>query len=150
MCDPCQCYRNHCPYWSSRSISIILCNNHILDFINDGKASQRSLLLCETLFFCSLGPHMRHMEVSRLGVKSELQLLAYTTATAMQDPNPLSKARNQTRILMDTSWVITEPQWELRNSDFKPHTPDPHTGCDSRGQYARSLSLYPPPSNLKV
>ena len=52
-----------------------------------------------------------------LGVKSELELLAYTTATAMQDPSracdlhhssqhrwvpdPLSKARDRTHILMD-------------------------------------------------
>ena len=59
---------------------------------------------------------------SRLGVESELQLLAYTTATATQDPscvcnphhslwqhwifNPLSSARDQTRVLMDASWVL--------------------------------------------
>ena len=64
---------------------------------------------------------MRHMEVPRLGVKSELQLPAYTTATATRDPsricnlhhnswqhqifNPLSEARDQTRVLMATSWV---------------------------------------------
>ena len=30
---------------------------------------------------CFLGPHSWHMEISRLGFKSELQLLAYTTAT---------------------------------------------------------------------
>ena len=35
--------------------------------------------------FCFLGPHPQHMEVPRLGVESELRLLAYTTATAMQD-----------------------------------------------------------------
>ena len=35
--------------------------------------------------FCFLRPNMKHMEVSRLEVKSELQLLAYTTA--MQDPS---------------------------------------------------------------
>ena len=35
--------------------------------------------------FCFLGSHLRHMEVPRLGVESELQLLAYSTATAMQD-----------------------------------------------------------------
>ena len=57
----------------------------------------------------------------RLGVKAELQLPAYTTATATLDPslvhdphhrlrqcriiNPLSKARDQTHILMDISQV---------------------------------------------
>ena len=33
-------------------------------------------------FFCFLGPHLRHIEVPRIGVKSELELPAYTTATA--------------------------------------------------------------------
>ena len=28
-------------------------------------------------FFCFLGPHLRHMEVPRLGVELERQLLAY-------------------------------------------------------------------------
>ena len=61
------------------------------------------------------------MEVSRVRVKSELQLPAYTTATATPDlspvwdlhhssrqcrvPDPLSKARNQTCILMNTSQI---------------------------------------------
>ena len=61
------------------------------------------------------------MEVPRLGVELELELLAYTTAIAMQDqshvrelhyssqqcwiPNPVSKARDQTHILMDTSQI---------------------------------------------
>ena len=60
------------------------------------------------------------MEVPRLGVKSELQLPAYTTATATQDPNPvcdlhhssqhcwipnpLSEARDRTLLLRDTVW----------------------------------------------
>ena len=30
---------------------------------------------------------LQHVEVPRLGVELELQLLAYTTATAMQDPS---------------------------------------------------------------
>ena len=64
------------------------------------------------VFWPFLGPHMRHMEVPRLRVESELQLLAYTTATETQDLslvgdlhhslrqhqilNPLSKARDRT------------------------------------------------------
>ena len=39
--------------------------------------------LCVCVF---LGPHLQHMEVPRLGVKSELQLPAYASATAMLDP----------------------------------------------------------------
>ena len=73
------------------------------------------------LFFCFLGLHLRYMEVPSLGVESELQLLAYTTATAKQDVscvwdlhhsswqlwilNPLSEARDQTCILMYSSHV---------------------------------------------
>ena len=61
------------------------------------------------------------MEVPRLVVESELQLPAYTTTTATQDPShicdphhssqqhqipdPLSEARDQTCILIDTSWI---------------------------------------------
>ena len=61
------------------------------------------------------------MEIPRREVESELQLQAYTTATATPDPSrvcdlhhsswqhwvldPLSKARDQTHILMDTSWI---------------------------------------------
>ena len=61
------------------------------------------------------------MEVPRLGVEAELQLSAYNTATATKDLswvfdrhhssrqcwilNPLSEARDRTRILMDTSRI---------------------------------------------
>ena len=37
-------------------------------------------------FFAFLGLHKQHVEVPRLGVKSELQLLAYAIATAVPDP----------------------------------------------------------------
>ena len=61
------------------------------------------------------------MEVPRLGVKLELQLRAYTTATVMPDLsrlcdlhhssqqswilNPLMEARDRIHVLMDTGWV---------------------------------------------
>ena len=74
------------------------------------------------MFVCFLELHLQHMEVPRLGVASELQLLACTTATATWDPsrvcklhhsshqcqilNPLSEARDQTHILMNTSRLL--------------------------------------------
>ena len=39
-----------------------------------------------TYLFCFLGLHLWHMDVPRLGVKSELQLSAYATATEVPDP----------------------------------------------------------------
>ena len=72
-------------------------------------------------FTCFLEPHPRHVEVPRLGVELDLQLQARTAATATQDPshicdlhhssqqrrilNPLSEARDQIHILMDSGWV---------------------------------------------
>ena len=74
-------------------------------------------------FFVCLLFHMHpcHMEVPKLGAESELQLPAYTTATATWDQSrscdlhcslrhcqnlhPLSKARDLTHNLMDTSRV---------------------------------------------
>ena len=67
--------------------------------------------------FFFLGPHLRRMEIPRLGVKWELQLPAYATATRdlscicdlrcssqqRQVLNPLSEARDQTCVLMDAS-----------------------------------------------
>ena len=74
--------------------------------------------LKKKIFFAFLGLHPQHVEVPRLGV----QLPAYATATAMRDPsrvcdlhhsswqrrilNPLSKARDGTRNLMDPSRVL--------------------------------------------
>ena len=86
-------------------------------------------------FFFFLGPHMQHMKVPRLGVKLELQLLAYTIATAMQDLrcicdlhysswqcqilNPLSEARDQIHIFMIlVGFVAAVPQWEFLEITF--------------------------------
>ena len=46
---------------------------------------------------CFLGPHLRHMEVPRLGVKSELQLPPYPTATATQDLNCICDLHHSSR-----------------------------------------------------
>ena len=72
------------------------------------------------IIFFFLGPHLPHMNVPRLGVKLELQLLAYAAATVTATPDlsfacdlhhilwqhwilsPLREARNQTRILTET------------------------------------------------
>ena len=70
-------------------------------------------------FFLLFRAVLWHMKVPRLGVTLELQLPAHTTATATWDPScirnlyhssqqrqtpdPLSKTRDQTCILMDTS-----------------------------------------------
>ena len=72
-------------------------------------------------YFCFLGLHPWHMEISRLRVQSEVQLPAYATATATQDPNricdlhnssgqhqilnPPSEARDQTHNLMVPSQI---------------------------------------------
>ena len=56
-----------------------------------------SLFFFFFLFFCFLGPHMWCMEVPRLGVKSELQLLACTEATATPDPSCLCDLHHSSR-----------------------------------------------------
>ena len=74
------------------------------------------------IFFFFLRLYLWHMEVPRLGVKSELQLQAYTTTTAIPDLscicdlchslrqcqflNPLNEARDPTHLFMDTSCVL--------------------------------------------
>ena len=66
--------------------------------------------------FYFLRPHLWHMEIPRLGAESELQLLAYTTATALPNPSRVCdlchwsqqcwiEARDQTHIFMDTSQI---------------------------------------------
>ena len=90
-----------------------------------------------TFLFC-LGSHLRDMEVPRLGLELEQQLLAYSyscTATATRDPNhvcnpyhsswqrrilnPPNEARDRTRVLMDASWVL----------NLLSHNGNSGTGC---------------------
>ena len=84
------------------------------------------------------------MEVPRLRVEWELQLPAYITTTAKQDPsqvcdlhhsswqhrilNPPSKARDQTCVLVDTSQIhAAEPQWELHTLVISANWQRPQT-----------------------
>ena len=87
---------------------------------------------CCFVLFVFLGPLLWHMGVLKLGVESELQLPACTTATATaaQDPsrvcgphhssqprrilNPLSEARDRSYILVHTSRVCY--CWATRTS----------------------------------
>ena len=80
-------------------------------------------------FFFFLGPHPQHVEVLRLGVKSELQLLAHTPAQQLQiraasatyttahgNAGPLTH-RARPGIKPASSWILvgpvtTEPRWE--------------------------------------
>ena len=81
-------------------------------------------------FWCLLGLHPRHMEIPRLGVQSEPQLLAYAKATATQDPsyicdlrhsswqrqilNPLSEVRDWTyNLMVPVGFISAMPWWEL-------------------------------------
>ena len=112
-------------FFSSLYVSHILlfctCGNFLLD---DGCCQYyvtECLHFFFSFFFLLFGLHPRYMEVPRLRVKSELQLPAYTTAIAMQNPslicdlhhksqqcqipNPLCKGRDQTCTLMDTSQI---------------------------------------------
>ena len=85
------------------------------------------------LVFLGLHPKKR-MEVPRLGVKSELQLLAYTPARAILDLNHVcdlprsvwqcrilnlpSKARDRTCFLMDTSWILNPLSYDGNSMSF--------------------------------
>ena len=90
-------------------------------------------------FLVFLGPHPRHMEVPRLGVESELQLLTYTTATAIRDPSMSATytiAHSNAGSLAHwagpgiepaSSWILVrfitaEPWWELPRVIFFSET----------------------------
>ena len=62
--------------------------------------------------FCFLGLYPRHMEVPRLGDESELQLPAYTTASATPDPSHVYKLHHGSR----KCWTLTH----CARPGFKP------------------------------
>ena len=50
-------------------------------------SERKRSFFCFVLFFAFLWPYLQHMEVPGLEAEPELQLLAYTTATATPDPS---------------------------------------------------------------
>ena len=93
--------------------------NHLWDFLK----------IFFNLIFCFLGLHLQHMEVPRLGIELELQLLVCTTATEMPDPscicnlyhssqpcqilNPLRPGVKPTSSWILVGFVTAEPQREI-------------------------------------
>ena len=55
----------------------------MVDSIGNYIINYKHIMLSSFVF---LGPHLQHMEVPRLEAELELQLPAYATATATQDP----------------------------------------------------------------
>ena len=56
--------------------------SRVADLIGGGAFAWHPFFVC---FLCFVELRPRHMEIPRLGIESELQLPAYTTATATQD-----------------------------------------------------------------
>ena len=104
--------------------------------------------------------HLRHMEVPKLGVELELQLPAYTTATATPDPSCVCELHHSSwqhhplthgvrpGIEPTSSWIrvrffTTEPQQEFPNS--YPFIKTSLVGAP-RGNLGKTLSHHPGPS----
>ena len=113
-----------CSFDSSPSPRTAVCHRCGLKKKKKEYTNSQAPIYTDIFFFLSLflslqGPHPRHMEVPRLGVYLELQLLA--SATAPPDPscifdlhcgsrqrrilNPRSEARDRPLVLMDPSPV---------------------------------------------
>ena len=106
--------------WSSEDTAFLL-TRWLQSCLGSGSEFDCILIFFFFFFSCFLGPHLQHMEVSRLGVQLELQLPAYTAATVTWDPsrvcdlyhssqqcqipNPLSEAKDGSHILVDSSWI---------------------------------------------
>ena len=69
------------------------------------------------LSFVFLGPHLWCMEVSRLGIELEQQLLAYTTATAMQDPSHICDLHHTSRQRWILHSLSKARDWTLLSHD---------------------------------
>ena len=94
------------PKRSPRDCSSLYCINHVgWGKKKDDKWQVSYQHIYHICFF--LGPHLQLMEVPRLEVKSELQLLAYPTATTKPDPSRACNLRHSLQPMPDpqpTEW----------------------------------------------
>ena len=81
------------------------------------------LLILFFSFFCFLELHLRHREVPRLGVESELRLPSYTTAIVTSDPSRI---------------------WNLHHSSWQHWIPEQSQGSNPwlHGSHLDSFLLY--------
>ena len=96
--------------WSQLITGLFLCPLPGLDGAGLQSWEPGLLFFYLFIYLVFLGPHPRHMEVPGLGVKLELQLPAYTTVTATQDPSCICD-------LLHSSWQrrILNPLREARD-----------------------------------
>ena len=85
-------YYSECFHWLLQNICIINCDHNWWSDTADMNVilwhEYGEKKLSVSFFpFLFLGLHLMDMEIPSLGVKSELQLLAYTTGIAVPDPN---------------------------------------------------------------
>ena len=85
------------------------------------KETRKKMQCCKFCFlslaFFFLGLHLRHVEIPRWGVKSELQLQAYTTATATQDPSHICHLHHSS----PQRWILNPPTERGQGSNRHPH-----------------------------
>ena len=84
------------------SFSFLSCNNNLTLFHEN--------------FFSFVQLHLQHMGVPRVGVKSELQLPAYTTATATPDPSHVCDLHHSSW----QCWIRNPTEWG-QGSNLHPH-----------------------------
>ena len=124
----CSCQQHFVRRMFTVIVRIYFCS-HQLGFLTP------NLFTCLFIYYFSW-PHILHMEDPKIGVKSELQVQAYTTAMTTPDPscicdlqhrlwqcqilNPLSKARDQNLIVSGTMLgsLPAQPQQELQEKVF--------------------------------
>ena len=88
-------------------------NNYLAQNINSAEIEKcRGQVFTYYYYYCFLGLHLQHVEVPRLGVESEPKLPDPSRNCDLRHSywqrqilNPLSKARDQTCIVMDPSQI---------------------------------------------